>query len=343
MPYKATFRFEYWSVDVRYIEEHNLGFPEPIYLISILENYSRAILASKISSTQNQWDYLEVLFAALSRFGAPKAIVSDGGGIFYCRQAMDVYAALGIEKLRIEKRQAWQNYVETHFNIVRKMADAKFARARSWEEMIVIHRAWMRDYNVQRHWAHEKREDDCHSPAEVMDWHKGTMYPESVLNRILFATRYTRHLNRFGYLRVQGWKLYGERGLSSFPVTVWVYDGSLTVEYQTVTLSQYSIELQEDRKQITQVSNPRLAKNPFRSPQLTLIDVGPDEWRLYWRTPSYQPRRGIRRIAGMVQLPLFELSPLDMAVGADTGRDVARLRPHLHLVGEPTESQGTEE
>ena len=50
MPYKATFRFEYWSVDVRYIEEHNLGFPEPVYLISILENsHSRAILASKIS------------------------------------------------------------------------------------------------------------------------------------------------------------------------------------------------------------------------------------------------------------------------------------------------------
>ena len=47
-------------------------------------------LASKISATQNQWDYLEVLFAALSTAGAPKAMVSDGGGIFYCNQAMDV-------------------------------------------------------------------------------------------------------------------------------------------------------------------------------------------------------------------------------------------------------------
>src|SRR5712691_8967536 len=131
MPFKASFRHEYWSVDVRYIEEHNLGFPEPIYLISILENYSRAILASKISPTQNQWDYLEVLFAALSRFGAPKAIVSDGGGIFYCNQAMAVYQALGIEKLRIEKKQAWQNYIETMFNIVRRMADYFFHQARS--------------------------------------------------------------------------------------------------------------------------------------------------------------------------------------------------------------------
>ena len=56
MPFKARFRQEIWSVDVRYIEEHNLGFPEPIYLISVLENYSRARFSSKISRMQNQWD-----------------------------------------------------------------------------------------------------------------------------------------------------------------------------------------------------------------------------------------------------------------------------------------------
>ncbi len=78
----------------------------PVYLISILENYSRAVLASKISPAQNQWDYLEVLFAAFSTAGVPKAIVSDGGGIFYCNQAMAVYQALGIEKERIAKKQA---------------------------------------------------------------------------------------------------------------------------------------------------------------------------------------------------------------------------------------------
>ncbi len=74
MPFKAHFKHEIWSVDVRYIEEHNLGFPESVYLISVLENYSRSCLASKISSTQNQWDYLEVLFAALSAFGAPSVM-----------------------------------------------------------------------------------------------------------------------------------------------------------------------------------------------------------------------------------------------------------------------------
>jgi putative transposase len=337
MPFKAHFRHEYWSVDVRYIEEHSLGFPEPVYLISVLENYSRAVLASKISRTQNQWDFLEVLFAALSTAGAPNAIVSDGGAIFYCNQAMDVYSALGITKERIEKRQAWQNYIETHFNTVRKMVDAKFARATSWEEMLAIHRTWMRDYNSQRHWAHEAREDGRHSPADVLGWHKGTIYEASVLDRILFATRYTRHLDKNGYLRFQNWMLYGEGGLAHAPVTVWVYDGSLKVEHQAVTLSRYTVELQDDKKHLRKVSNPRLVETPFRSPQLRLFDLGPDEWLLYWRTPEVAPARRRHRVAGLVQPLLFDLS-LEMAVGAnETGSSIS---PHGHLQLLPNPTQG---
>jgi len=105
------------------------------------------------------------------------------------------------------------------------MADAKFAVATSWEQMITTHRTWMMNYNAQRHWAHEKREDGCHSPAEVLGWHKGTMYPQEVLDRILFATRYTRQIDKHGFVRFQNWKLYGERGLAEAPVTVWVYEG----------------------------------------------------------------------------------------------------------------------
>lgn len=103
--------------------------------------------------------------------------------------------------------------------------------------MLSVHRKWMVDYNVQRHWAHRERQDGCLSPAQVLGWHKGTMYPETVLNRILFATRYTRYLDTHGYLRFHNWKLYGERGLAARPVTIWVYDGTLKVEYEAVLLS----------------------------------------------------------------------------------------------------------
>lgn len=170
------------------------------------------------------------------------------------------------------------------------------------------------------------------SPAEVIGWHKGSMYPPEILDRILFATRYTRYLDKHGFLRFQHWKLYGERGLAREPVTVWVYEGSLKIEYKTVTLSKYSVELQEDRKHLRQVSNPRLAETPFRSPQLTLIDVGPHEWVLYWRMPPYAHARYTRRIQGMVQLPLFDLPPQEKAVGGNKANAITHPRTLMHLV-----------
>src|SRR5512135_856924 len=86
--------------------------------------------------------------------------------------------------LVMEQLAGFLSYIETMFNVVRRMADFHFHQAASWEEMISVHRKWMQDYNAQRHWAHRERQDGCLSPAQVLGWHKGTMYPEAVLNRI---------------------------------------------------------------------------------------------------------------------------------------------------------------
>jgi transposase len=48
MPFRAQRRHQYWSVDVRYIEDTQVS-DKPVYLIAVLENFSRAILASVIS------------------------------------------------------------------------------------------------------------------------------------------------------------------------------------------------------------------------------------------------------------------------------------------------------
>ena len=50
----------------------------------------------------------------------------------------------------------------------------------------------------------------------------------------------------------------------------------LQIYPQAVTLSRYRVELLEDRRHIKAVSNPRIAETIFRSPQLTLFDLGPD-------------------------------------------------------------------
>ena len=164
-----------------------------------------------------------------------------------------------------------------------------------------------------------------HSPAQVLSWHKGTVYPESVLNRILFATRYTRHLDRHGYIRFHDWRLYGERGLAHQPVNVWIYEGTLKVEHQAVTLSRYHVELHEDRRHIQAISQPRVAETVFRSPQLTLFDLGPDEWLLYWKAPAYAPRRRHSPGSNVTQLIMFEVPVQEKAAGAETAPPLLRL------------------
>lgn len=113
MPFKAEYRHQFWTVDVRYLDHHidELG-DHPVYCISILENYSRAILASALSRTQDLTAYLMVLYAAVRQHGVPDALVSDGGSIFKAKQALAIYEALGIRKEQIAKRQPWMSYIE---------------------------------------------------------------------------------------------------------------------------------------------------------------------------------------------------------------------------------------
>ncbi len=97
-------------MDVRYLE-HQLGGGN-VYSITILENYSRAVLASAVSRTQNTTAFLIVLFAAIQQHGSPESLVSDSGAVFISKKALELYARLGIAKQQIDRGQAWQNYIE---------------------------------------------------------------------------------------------------------------------------------------------------------------------------------------------------------------------------------------
>jgi hypothetical protein len=88
MPFAASCRHQFWTVDVRYVDDHKLG--GRAYVVSVLENHSRAILASALTRIQDLALYLSVLYAAVERNGSPEALVTDGGGIFRARQARAV-------------------------------------------------------------------------------------------------------------------------------------------------------------------------------------------------------------------------------------------------------------
>lgn len=277
-PYKAEYRHHIWSVDLRYIETHRLGDDKPVYIISILDNFSRAILASGISRTQNLTDYLIVLFAAIRQHGAPAMLVSDSGSIFKAKQAMKIYESLGIQKEQIQKRQAWQNLIESQFNLMRRLADWDFAQDSTWTQMLTTHAKWIANHNYQPHYAHKDRQDGRHSPAEVLGWVRGKMRSPEELHRIFYETRFLRRLNKVGYLRFRHWRIYGEYGLSRQQVAIWLYEEHLTVEFTDQPLAQYQVEYQPNKKEFRQITPRRIFETPYQSLQLPLWSPSEVEW-----------------------------------------------------------------
>ena len=201
MPRKAVRRHQYWSCDIRYIEEHLLPDPKPVYVITVFENFSRMVLASAITPIQTQWDYPSVLAEAIHRYGTPEALVTDRGGQFYSAQALQLYDMLGIRKERIDPGEPWQNYTETLFAVQMRLADFAFAKARTWLEIQQAHRIWWVNYNIERHSAHREHQDGRHSPAAVLRGVLGRTVPEEALSCALYATQFTRQIDRHGLVR----------------------------------------------------------------------------------------------------------------------------------------------
>lgn len=290
MPFAAQRRHHYWSVDVRYIEDHRLGTGKPAYVISVLENFSRAFLASSISPRQDLTAYLIVLRAAIETHGAPEMLVGDGGGIFKAKHAQAIYAALGIQKSVIERRQPWQNSIETNFNVMRRMADFHYAEATSWAELQSAHERFFHDFNHQPHVAHGDRPKGRRSPAAVLGWVHGAWCGSTDLDR-LFRLRSTQVLNASGSLRFRHWRLYGERGLAGKHAAVWIHGGTLTIEHATESLAQCGVALEADGRGLREVGEPRLYVTSHGSPQPFLPTFEAMEWRPAQRSAPYRARR----------------------------------------------------
>jgi hypothetical protein len=97
---------------------------------------------------------------------------------------------------------------------MRRLADYYLNKAPTLEEMKKAHRKFIRDYNCQIHFAHRERNDNRHSPQDVLRGVLARTLPAPTLARIFFATEFTRHLDRSGYIRFRRWRFYAESGLA---------------------------------------------------------------------------------------------------------------------------------
>ena len=193
-------------------------------------------------------------------------------------------------------------------SIQRRLADHAFSNARTWPEIQQAHRTWWINYTIERHFAHRERQDGRHSLNAVLRGVLGRTFPEEVLSHALYATQFTRQIDRHGFVRFKHWKFYGELGLAGENISVWVYEGNLKVEYQATTLALYELGIEKKTGEIAEVKNPRRLETHFRSPQLDLWQVSETEWLLALRRPEPIARKKPGKIVPLAQqlvLPEF--------------------------------------
>jgi hypothetical protein len=254
-------------------------------------------LPHRFSLRQDTEAFFAVFYKAVRTYGVPEVLVSDNGSVFTSHDTRWVCEQLGIEKKEIKKGKPYQNYIESMFNVQRRMADWSFEKAHTWEDLLAAHEKWMNDYNFQRHMAHEKRDDGCHSPAAVLQWIKGMQPEPDLVYRAFSAICETRTLTKAGYARFRNFLLYGEQGLADNRTLITIFQDVLTLEYGEHPLSRYSVEWQPDERHLLRVGNPRLYDHPYQSPQLPLWEKDEVEWYVIMRTdPPVRRRRGKGRI-----------------------------------------------
>lgn len=299
MPFASKTRHEYWTADVRYIDKHRLPLEGRIYVISVLENHSRVILGSALIRSQDLSSFLSVLYLAVERYGSPEALVTDSGAIFRANRASAIYQALNITKREIDRGKPWQSYLETTFNLQRRMADYHFARAESWPEFVRAHEKWVSDYNNQDHWAHRERKGGRKSPAEVLGWLSGMRFYKEDLERAFFSTRFARVLDSLGYARLMHCRIYGEEGLAGKEAALWLQAETLRVEYAGQTLSSYEVSYRPHSGssvgKLREVKRPTLFETPYHVAQLRLFELenvlGDAGWLKALKLDEYAPRK----------------------------------------------------
>ena len=288
LPYKPVYHHQYWFIDIRYLVRFDGKW---VYSICIIEGLSRTILAGMASRYQDELAILQLLHAAFGDYGLPWGIVSDNGSVFTADAFMRVLEGLRVEPCPIESRQAWQNLIETQFNVQRRLTDAKFIQAETFGEIEDAHATFVQLFNTTRHWAHRDRTDDRLTPVAVLDGRLGRAIMPEQLRRVFRHLQFSRMVNRHGNVSIHRIYIYAERGLSKRRVTLWFYQDRLHVEYRQTLLARYHYHLQQGATKVSSISRPKLYKTAFASPQLELLELDDTQWQKIALRPEYVKRR----------------------------------------------------
>ncbi len=306
IPYQPTHRHRYWFLDFRYLVRLD-DDDHWAYSLCIFEGYSRKILAGMATEYQDTVAVLQLLSAALSEYGRPEGIVSDNGSVFTSDAYEGLLEELGIAVCHIEKGKPWQDLAEAQFKIQLRLADATFERAEGFAEIQDQHAAFVEIFNTTPHWAHRDREDGLRAPVDVLGWVRGGEIVAGALQRALHEMQVERVVNGRGYVSVQRFYIYAERGLSRTRVSIWLYEGRLHIAHREALLARYAYRYDRKARRLRAVSDPEISRTVYASPQLELWELDDAQWRKVTARPYERRLHPLDNGARQLSLPVVGL------------------------------------
>ena len=135
-----------WAMDICYLYTRKQdGFER--YLMTILDDHSRTVIASGLYERQTVSEVVEVLKAAVLTYGVPRQLVCDHGSQFTCSEFRRVCAAI---QLTVD--YAPPHYPQYKGKIERffRTARSEMPRAQAPAMATGLHAVWIEEYNHDR-------------------------------------------------------------------------------------------------------------------------------------------------------------------------------------------------
>jgi hypothetical protein len=153
---------------------------------------------------------LMVLYTACLRYGVPENLISDRGGAYTSNDFEAVCHRLSLRHHTITstKGECYQNWIETHFDIQRRLYDYKFSQARTPAEFEKLHEEFIQIYNTTAHGGLMADRFEPPIPLEVLGSKRGTTHGAEDLSRKFYHYLYPRVTNQEGCVTLHSYHFY---------------------------------------------------------------------------------------------------------------------------------------
>jgi hypothetical protein len=234
-------------------------------------------------------------------------LISDSGGAFPSNEFEAVCTRLQIDHKPMEstKGESYLNWMETHFNVQRRLYDYQFSLSTTPLEFEQAHQAFMELYNTTAHQGLLKDGCDPPIPLVVLGEAKGRLYTPEELTRKFSRALFPRTTNPYGCVTLHSYHFYVEQGVPQTQVLLWVYGEQLRAVLDNVVLAEYHCRYDWRTHKVTEIRDGVFYPTRFASPQGALMPLTPQEsWVLY--RPQTRRRQALKSFSAQ-QLVLFEL------------------------------------